>query len=278
MSWRNILREPLLHFLLIGLALFLLYGQASPGSSESRRIVVSQAQVDSLVRDFKGSRNRQPTAAELSALIDSHVRDEIVYREGRSLGLDEGDAVIKRRIRQKYDLIAEEQDRAAPTDEQLLAYLKAHPESFTRPAVIDFDQVYFDPTSSNPQKLFAAKAALDNGGRPAEFGDPSMLPAKVSNSSIDLIANDFGDNFADRLGTIPVGRWAGPFPSSLGVHLVRVNARSAATLPPLDEVRAEVLREWESDQRMQSREDDYRKLRDGYEVVIEAKLTPATAP
>lgn len=278
MSWKRILREPLLHFLLIGLMLFLLYGQASPGGSESRRIVVSQAQVDAMVRDFRGSRNRLPTAAELSALIDSEVRDEIIYREGRSLGLDQDDAVIKRRVRQKYDLIAEEQDRAEPTDEQLLEYLNAHPESFRTPAVVDFEQIYFDPTSSNPQKLFAAKAALANGRRPAEFGDPSMLPARVANSSIDLIANDFGDKFADQLAAIPVGQWLGPFGSSLGVHLVRVNSRSAATLPPLDDVKAEVLREWENDRRTRSREDDYRKLRDGYDVVVEANLTPATAP
>ena len=278
MSWRSILREPLLHFLLIGLALFLLYGQVSPGGSDSRRIVVSQAQVDAMVREFKGSRNRQPTAAELSALIDSHVRDEIIYREGRSLGLDEDDAVIKRRIRQKYDLIAEEQDRAAPTDQELLAFLKAHPEKFSRPAVVDFDQIYFDPTSSNPQKLFAAKAALASGGRPDEVGDPSMLPARISDSSIDLVANDYGDHFAGQVGMAPVGKWVGPLASSLGVHLVRVNARSAPSLPSLVEIKAEVLREWENDRRTRSREDDYRKLRDGYEVVVEAKLTKATAP
>ena len=276
MSWKAIIREPLLHFLLIGLALFLVYGQASPGAGDSRRIVVSQAQVDAMVSQFQGSRNRLPTATELSGLIDSHVRDEIIYREGLSLGLDEDDAVIKRRIRQKYDLIAEEQVQVAPTDEQLRSYLRAHPDSFSRPQIVDFEQIYFDPTSSNPQKLFAAKAALASGGKPAGFGDPSMLPAKVSDSSLELVAKDFGDEFADRLGTVPVGKWAGPLASSFGVHLVRVNARSARSLPPLDEVRADVLREWESDRRAKSRDEDYRKLRDGYEVVVEATL-PASA-
>lgn len=278
MSWKAIVREPLLHFLLIGLALFLIYGQVSPGGSDSRKIVVSQAQVDALVGQFQGSRNRPPTAAELSGLIDNHVRDEIIYREGLSLGLDRDDAVIKRRMRQKYDLIAEEQDRTAPTDEALLAFLNAHPEKFSRAAVVDFDQIYFDPTSSNPQKLFAAKAALASGGSPAGFGDPSMLPAKISDTSIDLVANDFGDRFAGQVGTIPVGKWVGPLASSLGVHLVRVNARSAPSLPPLDEIKAEVLREWENDRRTRSREDDYRRLRDSYDVVIEAKLPKAVAP
>ena len=277
MSWKAILREPLLHFLLIGLALFLVYGQVSPSGSDSRRIVVSQAQVDAMVSQFQGAMNRPPTAAELSGLIDSYVRDEIIYREGLSLGLTEDDTVIKRRVRQKYDLIAEEQDALAPTDVELLAFLKAHPESFSRPAIVTFDQIYFDPTSSNPQRLFAAKSALANGGSPSGFGDPSMLPAKVADSSIELVADDFGDEFADKLGTVPVGKWVGPLASSLGVHLVRVNARSAPSLPPLDEIRAEVSREWENDRRARSRDGNYRKLRDDYEVVVEATLPGSVA-
>lgn len=272
MSWKAAFREPLLHFMLVGLALFFLFGLLSPGGSDSRQIVISQAQVDALVGQFQASRNRPPTADELAGLIDSHVRDEIIYREGLSLGLDRDDAVIKRRIRQKYDLIAEEQDRSAPTDEELLAYMKAHPRAFTRPGVVSFDQIYFDPTSSNPQKVFAAKAGLAKGTGAAAFGDASMLPAAITNSSTKLVANDFGDSFAERVATAPLGQWVGPLASSYGVHLVRVNARSDPSLPQLDEIRAEVLREWESDRRSRSREEDYRRLRDGYDVIVEAKL------
>lgn len=266
-----------MHFLLIGLALFLLYGQVSPGGIDSRRIEIGQAQVDAMVRQFQESTNRPPSAAELSGLIESYVRDEIVYREGLSLALDRDDAVIKRRIRQKYDLIAEEQDRTVPTDEELLAYLKSHPDSFSRPAVVSFDQIFFDPTSSNPQRVLAAKAALSNGGSAEAFGDPSLLPSRMTKSSIQLVANDFGDGFAQQVGTVPVGHWVGPLASSFGVHLLRVSDRSTASLPPLDDVRAEVLREWENDRRIRSRDKDYRRLRDSYDVVVRAKLPSASA-
>ena len=268
----------MLHFLLIGLALFALYGRVSPGDSDSRRIVVSQTQVDDMVRQFQSASNRPPTPAELEGLIDTYVRDEIVYREGLSIGLDQDDAVIKRRIRQKYDLIAEEGERSTPTDADLSAYLKAHPAAFIRPALVSFAQIYFDPASTSPEAVGAVKAALAKGANPATFGQPSMLPRHVANSSIDLVARDFGGNFAKQVGTARVGQWVGPLASGFGVHLVRVSARAAPSLPPLDRVRAAVAREWESDQRTRASDADYRKARADYDVIIKAKLPGAAKP
>jgi len=270
--WRRLLREPLLHFLLIGLALFILYGQSSPGDRDSQRIVISQSQVDDLVRQFQSDFNRLPTPAEIRGLVDRYVRDEITYREGLSLGLDKDDAVIKRRIRQKYDLIAEEEERTDPTDADLAAYLKAHPAEFARPAVISFDQIYFDPVSMSPEAVGAVKAALARGADPAKFGQPSMLPRHVANSSIELVERDYGADFAKKIGGAPVGQWAGPIVSGIGVHLVRVSARTPRAVPPLGQVRSAVAREWESNQRTRSREADYRKARANYDVIIKATL------
>jgi len=271
-SVRSLLREPLLHFLLIGLALFVLYGQASPGGSDTRRIVVGQGQVDDMVRQYRSTFHRSPTPAELNGLIDTYVRDEIVYREGLSMGLDQDDAVVKRRIRQKYDLISEEAERSAPTDADLAAYLKANPAEFLRPAVVSFDQIFFDPATTTPEAVGAVKAALANGADPATMGQPSMLPRHAANNSIELVARDFGDNFAKQVAAAPVGQWIGPVVSGFGVHLARVSARAAPTLPPLNQVRAAVTREWESDQRTRSRDADYRKVRADYDVIIKAKL------
>jgi hypothetical protein len=272
LSIRALLREPLLHFLLIGLALFLLYGRVSPGDSDSRRIVVGQSQIDDMVRQYQSAFNRPPSRAELNGLIDTYIHDEITYREGLSMGLDKDDAVIKRRIRQKYELIAEEEERSGQTDADLAAFLKAHPAEFARPAVVSFDQIYFDPAATTPEAVGAVKTALAKGADPAKFGQLSMLPRRVANSAIDLVARDFGDDFAKRIGAAPVGQWVGPIASGLGVHLVRVSARAAPTLPPLGQIRASVAREWESDQRTRSSQADYRKARADYDVIIRAKL------
>jgi peptidyl-prolyl cis-trans isomerase C len=269
-SVRTVLREPLLHFLLIGLALFAVYGRASPGDDD-RRILVTQGQFDDMAREYQSAFKRPPTRAEMDGLIATYVRDEIIYREGLAMGLDQDDAVIKRRIRQKYELIAEEEQRADPTDADLAAYLKANSAKFVRPAVVSFEQLFFDPATISPEAVTAVKAELVKGADPARFGQPSMLPARVAGHSLVLVERDFGDSFARQLAAAPVGRWVGPFLSGLGVHLVRVTARSAPIVPALQDVRAAVAREWESDQRRRSSDANYRKARAQYDVVVEAR-------
>ena len=269
---KALLREPLLHFLLIGLALFLLYDHVSPGDSDSHRIVVGQSQVDDMVRQYQSTWTRSPSQSEIRRLIDAYVHDEIVYREGLSMGLDKNDAVIKRRIRQKYELIAEEEERSQPTEADLAAYLKAHPADFMRPAIVTFDQLYFDPATTSPSAVGTVKAALQKGASPATLGQPSMLPRHVANGDIDLVAREFGENFGKRVAVAPVGTWVGPLASGIGVHLVRVSNRTAQTLPPLNQIRDAVEREWENERRYRSRLDDYQKARSGYSVIIKAKV------
>jgi parvulin-like peptidyl-prolyl isomerase len=86
------------------------------------------------------------------------------------------------------------------------------------------------------------------------------------------VARDFGGGFAKQVGAAPVGKWIGPVASGFGVHLVRVNDRTAPTLLPIESVRAAVAREWESDRRARASEEEYRKLSGDYDVVIEGKL------
>lgn len=263
------LREPLLHFLLIGLGLFVLYGQVSPGDSDGHSIRIGQRQADAIVAQYQAQWNRPPSMEELRALIETQVRDEILYREGRSLGLDRDDAVIQRRVRQKYDLIAEDENTpAAPGDAVLDAWRRAHASQFTQPAVVTFDQMFFNPSTTTPAEVARVSATLARGGDAR--GQSSMLPAHVDATALDMVARDFGDGFAKALATAPVGRWIGPVASGYGVHLVRISTRTSPALPPLAEVRAEVLREWENDQRIRAREAGYARLRADYDVAIDA--------
>ena len=104
----RVLREPLLHFVLLGLGLFLFHTRVAPPQDDSHLIVINRAQVADIARRHESTWNRAPTPQELSALIEAQVRDEILYREGRSLGLERDDAVIKRRVRQKLEVMLEE--------------------------------------------------------------------------------------------------------------------------------------------------------------------------
>jgi hypothetical protein len=278
----KLLREPLLHFLLIGLVLFLVYGRVAPDDADGRRIVVGQAQVDALARQFAAAWNRPPTAEELRGIVDSYVRDEILYREGEALGLGRDDAVIKRRVRQKYEVLSEEllaQD--PPTDADLAAYVQEHADEFRRPPVVSFEQVLvasagsaIDPATA----VTAVRRALEGGADPATVGVPTLLPARGADRPLDLVARDFGAEFANQLEALPVGKWSGPVTSGFGVHLVRIEARTPGAQPSLDEVRPLVVREWENARRKRAREANLAKLRESYEIVVEADLGAATTP
>jgi len=279
LGFRRVLREPLLHFLLLGLALFLYYGRVAPDDDGGKRIVVSQAQVDLLSTQFQATWSRPPTPDELNGLVESYIRDEILYREGRSLGLDQDDAVIKRRVRQKLDVMIEESiAQNSPTDADLQAYLDANPETFRKPSVVSFEQVYFGAEGDVDAKLARARTLLQQGADPATLGQPTLLPARQDHVPLDLVARDFGKEFADALAGLTVGEWSQPVSSGFGMHLVRLNAVEPSQVPALDAVRDVVAREWENARRKRAQAAALAELRKQYEVKIQASLPPVSTP
>lgn len=274
-------REPLLHFLLVGLLLFLVYGRVAPPSDDGNRILVSQSDIAALARQFQATWSRPPTPAELQGIVDSHVRDEILFREGAALGLLTGDPVIKRRVRQKLEVLIEEENKSgAVSDAELAAYLERNAAAFRVPPVLDFEQVVFDPSAYGDaleSAMAASKAALNGGAPAASQGRGSMLPIRVEGLPLDRVARDFGDDFARALENAPVGSWIGPVRSGFGLHLVRISARTPGYVPGLDEARKAVTREWENERRQAALADNYARLLEQYEVVIEGESAAAPA-
>src|SRR5215204_2398199 len=276
MRIRTLLGEPMLHFLLIGIALFAADRWVSPGDSGGRRIVITQGVVDHLVTQHVAARGREPSTAELNHLIESYVRDEILYREGVTLGLERDDIVVKRRVRQKIEMIAEEDaSTRAPTDADLVAYLTANQARFVQPAVLTFDQVFVSESRSGPgvvHLVALTREALRKGADPDELGKPTLLPRRMTRTPADLVARDFGAPFAAALESVPVGEWVGPIDSRVGAHYVRVSSRTPAAAPQLAAVRDHVVREWENERRQRARNDAYSKMRGEYQIGIETPL------
>jgi peptidyl-prolyl cis-trans isomerase C len=276
MRMRKLLAEPMLHFLLIGIALFGAYRWVSPGDSGGRRIVITQGVVDDLVTQHEAAKGREPSSTELNHLIESYVRDEILYREGVRLGLDRDDIVVKRRVRQKIEVIAEEDaSTRAPSDADLSAYLTANQARFVQPAILTFEQVFLGHAASGPAVVRAVaitREGLRSGTDPEKLGKPTLLPRRMTRAPADLVARDFGASFADALENVPVGEWVGPIDSSFGAHYVRVADRTPAAAPQLAAVRDQVVREWENERRQRARNDAYGKMRGEYQVSIETKL------
>src|SRR3954468_19392426 len=229
MRIRTLLGEPMLHFLLIGIALFGAYRWVSPSDTGGRRIVITQGVVDDLVAQHVAARGREPSTTELNHLMESYVRDEILYREGVRLGLERDDLVVKRRVRQKIEMIAEEDaSTRAPTDADLFAYLAANQARFVQPAVFTFEQVFIGESRSGPAVVHVAAStrdALRRGADPEELGKPTLLPHRMTRTPADLVAREFGASFVGAVEHVPIGEWVGPIDSSFGVHHVRVSAR-----------------------------------------------------
>ena len=281
MSIRAVLREPLLHFLLIGLLLFLLYGKAASPSGEGNRITVDRTVVAALAGQFQATWSRPPTPGELKGLVDSYVRDEILFREGVALGLAKNDPVIKRRVRQKLEVLIEEEGKSgAASDAELTAYLNKNAAKFRMPPVLSFDQVLFDPSNYGDKlesAVAASLAALNRGATPESQGKRSMLPVHVETLPLDQVVRDFGEDFAKALEAASVGQWIGPVRSGFGVHLVRIRERKPGYLPALDEARKAVTREWENDRRTAALASSYARLLKNYDVVRDGESVEAPA-
>jgi hypothetical protein len=279
---RRFLREPLLHFLLIGAALFVLYGALNRGRSDAPRdIVISEARVAAIAENFATVWMRPPTPAELKGLIDDYVAEEVYYREAIAMGLDQDDTVIRRRLRQKMEFISDGiADSVEPTDAQLQSFLEQNAAKFAQPAELTFTQVYLsaerrgDRVRADAEKLLAELQASAGAADPAAAGDPTLLPATMEAASPQSIANAFGQEFAGHVDEAPVGQWAGPIESSFGLHLVRVDERTAGAAPTLAEIRPIVLREWQSDERRRHNSTFLATLREKYDVRVEG---PAAA-
>jgi len=273
---RRALREPLLHFLLLGAALFALYQLAGGGRAPAGEITVTEGRIRNLTATFARTWQRPPTAAELDGLIEDFIREEVLYREGVALGLDRDDTVVRRRLRQKLEFISE--DAAAslePTEAQLGEFLAAHAQDYAVEGRLSFRQVFLDPQRRGAALESDALALLDalrsRAGTPDldRLGDRLMLEATYGDVSGTDVARLFGEAFAAALLKVPVGEWSGPLRSGYGVHLVRVDAREPGRAPPLAEVREQVRRDWAAAQRRALLDSQYQSLRQRYAIRIE---------
>lgn len=277
---RRGLREPLLHFLLIGAAIFGLYYLVGDRSGQeadpSDRIVVTPARIARLADAFTRTWRRPPKPSELRGMVEDHIQEEAFYREALKLGLDRDDTIVRRRMRQKMEFLSASDKPLAPADGDLQAFLDQNLEKFALAPELSFRQLYFSKERRGETARADASRVLEEltdgtlaDGDAGARGDPSLWPEPILLATPNEIDGNFGDGFASRLWEIRDGRWAGPVESQFGFHLVRINERRAGRNPELAEIRADVEREWKFLRRKELRQNLYRELRDRYDVTIQ---------
>jgi hypothetical protein len=279
---KRVLREPLVHFLVLGVLVFAVFAAVSgPSRVDGEAIVVGPAKVAQIEAIFARTWQRQPTSAELKGLIDEAVKDELYVREATALGLDRNDEAIRRRLRAKIQYLYDAEVEAMPVDDAALeAFLAAHPDRFITDPVYAFQQIVFRPDRRGDRidrDAAVALAALRGAANPdpASLGDPMMLPGVVRPIDRGAIEQMFGPEFAAALADAPEGQWGPPITSPFGLHLVFLTEKRPGQLPPLAEIRPAVEREWRSEMRKTLERDRLEALLARYKVVVEP-LTPST--
>ena len=279
----TLFHEPLLHFLLIGAALFYVYSIQNESIVKNNLIVISEAQIDRLIMLWEKKRQRLPTQDELQGLIEQQIREEVMYREAIAMGLDQNDSIVRRRLAQKVEFISA--DLAAlvePTEAELAEYLATHSDTFKLPAQINFVQVYIDLNKHGDNVQDYAKGLLkklrqidstlspdlDTSVKIETLSDALMLDQQYKQQTEHDISRLFGKEFASNLFTLPVGSWQGPVLSGYGFHLVLIDKKTVPNLPELETVRNKVQDEWRAQQRRIMNEAFYKGLLQRYEVVI----------
>jgi peptidyl-prolyl cis-trans isomerase C len=275
-------REPLLHFLLIGLVLFVGYGVLHPKSedtSASNRIVLTPDDLVQMSVAWRAQGRPPPTAEQMQNLIELKVREEVLFREAMALGLDKDDTIVKRRLAQKMEFLAEgasiDNDPSADT---LRAWFKDNQQRFALLPRVTFRHLYFSSDRHGERTREAAAKALEQiagqtaaSSDVAALGDPFMYQDYYGDRSFDEIAKLFGPNFARALVNAKPGSWQGPVETGYGWHLVFVDSSAPGRVPTFEEIESDIKAGWIADQRAQAKAKAYEAMRARYQVELPEK-------
>ncbi len=279
---RRWLREPLLHFLLLGLAIFMLMPDQQDASS--RRIAASRAD---LVRFMQGRARFYDdrsfaqiydgmSPAERSKLLEAYARQEALYREAKANHLDETDTLINQRLVQQMELLLREQAAAGAsvTDADVERYFAEHRNDYRQPVTVSLTHVFIDKASHGAQAEVLARQVLARlvAGRltpesAIEYGDRFPYQRNYADVTALAVAPELGGEIAGALATMPVRRWSGPYRSELGLHLVWIDRRQDVRAPELATIRERVRQDALVARRNALGDAAVRKALDGYEVV-----------
>jgi peptidyl-prolyl cis-trans isomerase C len=273
------IREPLLHFLLIGAALFAIYhwrNPSAPKADSSHRIELTSDDLHQLEVSWVAQRQRPPTDDEMRRLVEEKVHEEILCREALALGFDRGDTIVRRRLAQKMEFLSDDVSALRePTLEELKNWYAQNGSIFAQAARITFRHVYFSPDKRGKQAATAAESAYQRIANKSDAteqppsGDRFMFQDYYRDSTADQVANIFGNRFADAVLKIVPGAWSDPIASGYGWHLVWVDSITPRRVPQFEEVDlAQIKSQWMSAQRIETKRDLFKAMRARYQVVL----------
>lgn len=260
--------EPLLHFALLGSLLYGGYVVTRPESPLQITVpkeLLAARRAELLRRD-----GRPPSESELLAAIADYIDGEVLFREAERRRLGEGDIIVRRRLIQKMEYVAEALlPREQPSDEILSAQLRRHPERYALPARTSVRQIFVSYERHPKDALSVAETLREqvrSGHDPASLGDPHPLGSVLPLHSSSELSQLFSPQLSAVVMQLPEKEWSAPIRSAHGFHLIQVLARQNGKLPSLEELRERLLLDYLEEQRPLRRRQAIDALRKNYQV------------
>jgi hypothetical protein len=268
----RLLREPLLHFFAVGGLVFVFYANAGNRTENTPGVIdISAAQVEQQAAQFSSVWKRPPTDDELDHVIEDFIREEVYYREALALHLDQGDAVVRQRLRQKMEFLTDNSAQLlTPTEAELQAYLAANEIKYQQGARRSLEQVFLGQTPSVERVTdVLTKLQSDSNLQRDGLGERTMLPGELSLALPQAIDSVYGSGFFEQIQDLSPGQWFGPVVSAYGIHLVRILDSQAAPAMPEAKMREAIIRDWQAEKATELRELDYAERKSHFEVRID---------
>jgi parvulin-like peptidyl-prolyl cis-trans isomerase-like protein len=275
---KNLLKEPFLHFVLIGVALFLLYGIVNKNSSKKNTIVINDFDVENLISTWEMQWKRPPTEKELQSLINLNVKQEIFYQEALKMNLDHNDEIIKRRLSQKMQFLSNDiASLVEPSDEDLNNYFQEHTNKYLLPYSYSIYQITFSPDKREDNFKDAAETLKQFPNATFEEmknrGDRLSFNYYFENIDANELALQLGSKFSDALQRQEANKWVGPIVSGFGFHLVFITKKTNPQIPEYESVKKQLLRDYEYDNQKEVNELIYKELKKKYHIEFDIKST-----
>ena len=275
----QLLKEPLLQFLIIGAGIYGAYALFGTAEDDFRdtTILVDSNRINAMISQWERRWNRLPTRKEIDGLIEAYIREDLLYRQAVAMGLNEDDPITRRRMAQKLEFLTSDLSQMQqPQEGELEQYFAGNAESYRGLDTISFIHVFLDPDKRKDATLGDAAEILEQlraAGEPdaetLHAGDRLMLQNDFASATELDIKRQLGSGFAEVVMELEAGLWHGPVLSGYGVHLVYVYEFVAAPPAVFEDLQARVLDDWHAQKREQFNADFVKSLKSRYQIVID---------
>lgn len=271
---KKIIKEPFFHFILLGIALFLLYGLVNDNSNSKDTIIINDFDVSALISKWEMQWKRQPTEQELQKLIGLNIKQEIYYQEALKMNFDHNDEIIKRRLAQKMKFLSNDiAGMVEPSDVELKEYYQQNTDKYLAPASYSLYQITFSPDKRKDNYRDAAETLqqFPNATFEEMKSRGDLLPINYFFENLDV--KEFGLKLGSKFSTAleetqDINKWIGPIPSGFGYHLVFITEKNAPSIAVFESIKKNVIRDYEYDRQKEMDKTIYHELKKKYEIDI----------